>query len=74
MIPNEDTIKRYSDKVYRVLPDLSCGTFEEIQLLCQMGNTELCFALIYLLRENKIKQEYANGQVRYKMKSRSDMV
>lgn len=64
---DEHSIKHYGEKVCLVLSRLPYGTFEEIQMLCHIGNTELCLVLIYLLRENKIGQEYTDGQVRYKI-------
>lgn len=32
-------------------------TFNELQKICQLGNTELCLALVQLIQENKIKQD-----------------
>jgi len=29
----------------------------ELQKICQLGNTELCLALVQLIQENKIKQD-----------------
>ena len=43
-------------------------TFEELQRLCQLKNVELCFALIFLLKEDKIEQESNNGYICYKLK------
>ena len=43
-------------------------TFEDLQRLCQLRDVELCFTLIFLLKEKKIEQEYNNGYVCYKLK------
>lgn len=68
MIPNERTIRQYGEKVHKVLLYLLESTFGELQRLCQLGNVELCFALMYLLKEDRITQEYNKGHVYYKIR------
>lgn len=67
MIPDDYTIRRQGEKVYEVLFPLLSGTFEEIQALCKIRSHELCFALMFLLKENRIIQEFADGKVYYKI-------
>ena len=65
MIPAEQVLRQYSEKVYKVLYPLFESTFSELQRLCQIGNTDLCFALMLLIRENKIKPKAKNGRIYY---------
>ena len=68
MIPNEQNIRAYGEKVHEVMRSLPECTFEDLQRLCQLKDVELCFTLIFLLKEKKIEQEYNKGYVYYKLK------
>ena len=54
---NKQTIINNSKKVYACMYQMVHYTFNELQKICQLGNTELCLALVQLMQENKIKQD-----------------
>ena len=57
MALNKETIINNSKKVYACMYQMVHYTFNELQKICQLGNTELCLALVQLMQENKIKQD-----------------
>ena len=57
MALNKQTIINNSKKVYACMYQMVHYTFNELQKICQLGNTELCLALVQLIQENKIKQD-----------------
>lgn len=57
MTLNKQTIINNSKKVYACMYQMVHYTFNELQKICQLGNTELCLALVQLIQENKIKQD-----------------
>ena len=57
MALNKQTIINNSKKVYACMYQMIHYTFNELQKICQLGNTELCLALVQLIQENKIKQD-----------------
>lgn len=68
MIADENTIRINSDTVYEAMQSLhQGGTFVELQNLCHIKDTDLCFALMYLLNEKKIIQMVNNNIVIYKV-------
>lgn len=53
---SKQTIISNSKKVYASMYQMVYYTFNELQKICQLGNTELCLALVQLIQEKKIKQ------------------
>ncbi len=53
---SKQTIISNSKKVYANMYQMVYYTFNELQKICQLGNTELCLALVQLIQEKKIKQ------------------
>lgn len=53
---SKQTIISNSKKVYANMYQMVHYTFNELQKICHLGNTELCLALIQLMQENKIRQ------------------
>ncbi len=68
MMADENTIRINGDAVYEAMQSLhQGGTFVELQNLCHTKDTDLCFALMYLLKEKKIIQMVNNNIVIYKV-------
>jgi len=49
MLPDEIKMKQNSESVYQKIVQLSRCKFSELQVLCNLEDTELCMTLIYLL-------------------------
>lgn len=65
---DENTIRINGDAVYEAMQSLhQGGTFVELQNLCHIKDTDLCFVLMYLLKEKKIIQMVNNNIVIYKV-------
>lgn len=58
---NEETIKTNSVKLYAMLNEEEPYTFVQLQTLSHLDNTDLCMALIQLIRENQIEQKNEEG-------------
>lgn len=56
MIINNERIKEDSINVYKAMNRMVHYSFNELQRLCHLESTDLCLALIQLLRESKIEQ------------------
>lgn len=65
MVPAEPILKQYSEKVYSVLLSLFESTFKELQQMCKIKDTDLCFSLMYLIKENKIAQKRKDNNIYY---------
>lgn len=68
MIPKEKALRQYGDIVYGALSSLIECTFGELQRICQIEDTDLCFALMYLLKQNKVMQQQHDGAIYYRVK------
>ena len=65
---NIQAIKTNSRKVYDILLRYTRCTFGELENLCNMASTELCMAILQLLREKKIEQGSENpGTVYFRL-------
>ncbi len=65
---NIQAIKTNSRKVYDILLRYTRCTFGELENLCNMASTDLCMAILQLLREKKIEQVSENqGNVYYRL-------
>ena len=69
MSVNISSIKSNSRKVYDVIARCTRCTFAELQGLCHLANTDLCMALVQLIRENKIEQKSGKQGVYYCLSS-----
>lgn len=63
---NLNRIKTHSKQVYNILLRYTRCTFGQLQKLCNLANTDLCFALVQLLKENKIEQVNEGHGVYYR--------
>ena len=61
---NFQFIKSNSKKVYDILRHYTRCTFDQLQRLCNLASTDLCFALAQLMKEHKIEQ-FSDRQVVY---------
>lgn len=57
MIIDKEHIRKNSVVLYGKMKKMYRYTFDELQRLANLGSTELCLALIQLLREDKITQD-----------------
>lgn len=57
MISDKEHIRENSTFLYGKMKRMYHYTFSELQRLANLGSTELCLALIQLLREDKITQD-----------------
>lgn len=64
---NLEHIKTNSRMVYQVIRRAYSCTFNELQRLTQLGNTELCLALAQLLQDSKIEQGKNQQGVYYQL-------
>ncbi len=64
---NIQFIKTNSRKVYDILLRYTRCTFNELQRLCGMESTDLCMALVQLIKENKIEQVSEKQGVYYRL-------
>lgn len=62
---DKETIRNNSMKVYNVMLRMYHYSFVELRKISQLGDVELCFALMELIRENMIKQDNDGGSVYY---------
>lgn len=67
MIPEKELIGQYGETVYTILATKEGCTLQELQSLCNLDSTDLCFALLHLLRERKIGGDLNNGKVTYRV-------
>ena len=63
---NIQSIKSNSRRVYDILLRYTRCTFGELENLCNLASTDLCMALLQLLREKKIEQVSGNHGVYYR--------
>lgn len=61
---NLNLIKRNSMQVYNILSHYTRCTFAQLEQLCHMASTDLCLALVQLMRENKVEQ-YTDSRIVY---------
>lgn len=52
-----ETIKKNSKLLYEAMQRMYRYTFNELQKLCKLKDTELCLAIVRLLQEGKITQD-----------------
>ena len=64
---NLEHIKTNSCMVYQVIRRAYSCTFNELQRLTHLGNTELCLALAQLLQDSKIEQGKNQQGVYYQL-------
>lgn len=64
---NIQSIKTNSRKVYDILLRYTRCTFGELENLCHLPSTDLCMALLQLLREKKIEQVSEHQGVYYRL-------
>ncbi len=64
---NLEHIKTNSRMVYQVIRRAYSCTFNELQRLTHLGNTELCLALAQLLQDSKIEQGKNQQGVYYQL-------
>ncbi|MCL1615385.1 winged helix-turn-helix domain-containing protein [Bacteroides sp. ET71] len=64
---NIQAIKTNSRKVYDILLRYTHCTFGELEKRCNLASTDLCMALLQLLREKKIEQVSENEGVYYRL-------
>lgn len=64
---NLQFIKKNSALVYDVLLHYTRCSFDQLQKLCKLANTDLCLALAQLMRENKIQQFTECQSVYYRL-------
>ena len=57
MIINKELISKNSTLLYGKMKKMYRYTFSELQKLANLESTDLCLALIQLLKENKIMQD-----------------
>lgn len=57
MILDKEHIRKNSTLLYGKMKKMYHYTFGELQRLANLGNAELCLALIQLLQEDKITQD-----------------
>ncbi len=63
---NIQSIKSNSRRVYDILLRYTRCTFGELENLCNLASTDLCMALLQLLREKKIEQVSGNQGIYYR--------
>ncbi len=64
---NIQAIRTNSRKVYDILLRYTRCTFGELENLCNMASTDLCMAILQLLREKKIEQVSGNQGIYYRL-------
>ena len=64
---NIQAIKTNSRKVYDILLRYTRCSFGELEKRCNLASTDLCMALLQLLREKKIEQVSENEGVYYRL-------
>ncbi len=64
---NIQFIKKNSLKVYDILLRYTRCTFSELQRQCGLASTDLCMALVQLLKENKIEQVSEKQGIYYRL-------
>lgn len=62
---NMEHIRKNSNALYGKMKKMYHYTFNELQKLVGFESTELCFAILQLLQENKISQEISAECVCY---------
>ncbi|MBQ8224839.1 MAG: hypothetical protein IJZ86_05785 [Bacteroides sp.] len=62
----KELIKRNSMLLCSLMKQMYHYTFNELQHICQLGDTDLCLAIVRLLQEGKLQQS-RNGQNVYYM-------
>ena len=65
MLPDKMKMKQNSESVYQKIVQLSRCKLSELQVLCNLEDTELCMTLIYLLQREKIRQEWSDEGIYY---------
>lgn len=64
---NIQAIKTNSRKVYDILLRYTRCSFGELEIRCNLASTDLCMALLQLLRENKIEQVSGQQGIYYRL-------
>lgn len=64
---NIQAIKTNSRKVYDILLRYTRCSFGELEKRCNLASTDLCMALLQLLRENKIEQVSGQQGIYYRL-------
>lgn len=67
MIPDKKLIEQYGKTVYTALWGEKECTLQELQSLCKIKNTDLCFTLLHLLKEKKVESVFNDGRVTYRI-------
>lgn len=67
MIPDKELIEQCSETAYAVLATKEGCTLQELQSLCNLDSTDLCFALLHLLKEKRIESAFDDGKVTYRV-------
>ena len=71
----DDTIQLKGETVYNFMLSIKHGcVFTELQQHLGLVDTDLCFALMYLLKEKRITQARENNVVVYKVGCLDDIV
>lgn len=68
-MPDKDKIQQFSETVYNVLSSSDGYSFTALEELSGIRSVDLCFALMYLMKENKVKQEIEDNIVLYKIEN-----
>lgn len=66
MLPDENSIKKNCETVFSIINRNQQGCkFMDLQSASHIENIDLCMALIYLLRHNRISQKWSQNGVFY---------
>lgn len=65
MIINMELIKKNGSRIIGMMRQMCRYSFEELQHFTRLGTTELCLALVLLVREGKIEQNRDESGVYY---------
>lgn len=67
MIANEKEIRKDGERVILAMQTIRLASFSKLQAVCELEETRLYEALIYLLRRNRIRQEVCDDGIYYCM-------
>lgn len=65
MLSDKKRVKQNSENVYQAISHLLRCKFIDLQVECKLESTELYMALIYLLQQERIRQEWTQDGIYY---------
>ena len=64
---DKNRIKKNAEKIIQVMKAGYQYTLNKLQEITTFGSTELCLALLVLIRENKVQQFLSDDGVKYSL-------